>query len=710
MSSSDAPGDTPRAGRTRTWTIVCILLWSLAILAPFAMSKMSLVAPVEGLFVTVSLALASTWVMLGAGRRVMRSCRSFLPRLADPLERTVVELSIGVGLTMLLLFFMGALGLYNRSCTMALLIGLGIMSGDPRSLIRDLVSRARELSRQGAGAFLSFPILVGLMTFFQALTPATSQDALVYHLAVPEIYIREGGLVYVPGNFYASFPQNVEMLFTLALLVGDSALANWFHWLLGVGAAAGVAAVARRLAGGRGGLLAAAVFTTVPSVAVVSTWAYVDLGLVFFQMVAILAFLEWRRERRAVRASQDAPGSRTGEKHHLGWLVLAGVECGLAAGCKYTGGAIGLLLLLALLAEEVSSRRKLGEALTSTLAFCVATGALAAPWFVKNVLLTGNPLYPFLFGVFGGRDWDPQRAHVMSIYFDHFGGDSSPLGILLLPWRLTFSARFSSIENFDGIIGPVFLLALPLMLVAARRSPACRFVFLMTCGLTVLWVVMTRQIRFLIPALAGASVLVGAAIPLVLEGRPLRWSLRVLALALGLNVWLIGADFISNNPLPVVFGMESRTGFLTREIPCGDYPVFHYINSRLPGDAYVFMAASGNPGFLCKRRYYMDALFENHSLRRLIQEGDTPEGIHARFESRGFTHLLFRWDLVFDDDGTRSDLDRAEQRRLAAYLNRHARLEISHNGTFLYALETGSAAGPQTPSGGPGPAPSTETE
>lgn len=56
-----------------------------------------------------------------------------------------------------------------------------------------------------------------------ALTPETAKDALVYHLAIPKLYLRHGGIYFIEGNIAQGNPLLTEMIFLLALfLKGDS--------------------------------------------------------------------------------------------------------------------------------------------------------------------------------------------------------------------------------------------------------------------------------------------------------------------------------------------------------------------------------------------------------------------------------------------------------------------------------------------------------
>jgi hypothetical protein len=650
-------------------------LWAAAIIGVFMAVRGDLVRPTLGSLGRIAAAGLSVWAFWFTGWRLWRRRGGSMPAA----ERSAYEIGSGAAVAIGAVFLLGIAQLYHPGFGLALVGGLLI--GPQAAFWRELRGRFAGLAARGERVFVAIAAAAGAMTLLESLAPATAQDALVYHLAVPDLYVRRGGIVHVPENFFASFPQNVEMLFTLALLIGDARLAGVFHWLLGAGAALGAGALALRIAerpgagGGAGGAwTATALFASIPTTALIAGWAYVDLGLVFYQLLALLAFLRWW----------------SGEGRS--WLALSGFFTGMAGGCKYTGGAIGVVLGALIVVEAAARRRLLSECLCRFGLFAAVAVGTAGPWFAKNAILTGNPIFPFLHEVFRGRFWDAERALVLGKFLGGWGEARGPLEVLALPWTLTFRADFFSIERFDGVIGAAFLAGAPLVVLACRWGAAARLVLAAALGLAAIWLVLTQQIRFLLPALACLAAIIGAALSR-LEGRLAARAIQgAIALACAFNVLTIGTHFAAHDPVPVVFGLETEDEYLAREIPGGDYAVFAHINSRLEPDARVLFAACGNPGFLVRRDYHMDAIFENRTLKRILAAGRTPAGVDEEMRRGRFSHLLFRGELVFDPAELKSDLPLALQVLLQDYLNHYARLEAAAGGTLLYRLGAGPSA------------------
>ena len=130
-------------------------------------------------------------------------------------QKTLAGMTLGLGMLSLGGFFLGAAGLYKPWAASALLAGLWIAGYS--QLLPALESLAPDQSllreRPLAAAAVALPLLAAL---WMCLVPPHQYDSLVYHLALPQAYVREGRLFAMPGIVYTHFPQNGEMLFTLA--------------------------------------------------------------------------------------------------------------------------------------------------------------------------------------------------------------------------------------------------------------------------------------------------------------------------------------------------------------------------------------------------------------------------------------------------------------------------------------------------------------
>ncbi len=645
-----------------------LMAWAVVVLACFISGTNSLLGSLWTTFSTLGTGLLCAYAFWLTGFRLWRRVGGNASAAWDPLETSAIELGLGTLVFMIAVLCLGAVWLFEPWAAWAL-IAVSLL-GRHTAFLRELGSRREILARERGGGFLVVLLLTSsTMTLVASLAPVTAQDALVYHLAIPAKYIAAGGLTRIEGNFFAAFPQNVEMLFTLGLLLRDDSLAQWFHWFLGVCTCLAVAGLARRIRPGASRLLAAAVFGTIPTVTLIAGWAYVDLAVAFFVVLSTGLFLRWLEEKS------------------LSCLVVSALLAGAAAGCKYTGGFQGLVITLGVLCAGLRRREPVARVLGQAALSALVVALVACPWWIRNVIQTGNPLFPFCYGLFGGEGWDEERARVLALFLNQWGGQGI-VELLLLPWRLTFSAQFFSEAHFDGMVGAAFLIAIPVVLWRAWHGPAVfRTVLLLSAAHALFWTLTTQQVRFLLPALALFSAVMGATTNPLVAGSP-SWSpfRAAIVVACASNVVITALHFAQHNPLKVVLGLESRSAYLNREIPCGDYAVFEHIENALPESSWILFGSLGNPGFLSKRRYHADAIFENRTLAEILKKSATPEVSHSELRARGFTHVLFRFENVFDPTGARSEISIEDQLKLAEMLNRFARLDFNAGGTYLYDL------------------------
>jgi len=672
---------------------IVLTVGALAVAAFHIVEQRALIEPALPFLRRVLLLGASLVSFLGWGRALLRQVLGPGSAALSPEERCVFEIGAGAWITMLFVLGAGTLGCLSPAAAWTFL-SLPLLW-----LLLPLVRRdARDGSRTEirVDLFVLGLVLVGAMTFAASQTPAISQDALVYHLAAPQRFLEDGAIRYIPGNFYTAFPFNMEMLFTLGLLLDGEELAKSYHWLCWIGSVAAVALLSTRLAGRSGlgfqrlgsGACAGAIFGTIPTAALIAGWAYVDLAVVFYTTMSVLALVlahearEGRSEGRIVTAP-DTDATALSDRRAL---ILASIFAGAAAGTKYTAGLQGLLLLAFVIVRGARRGEPLPRIIASLAIVSLVVGIGVGPWLLKNTIENGNPFFPFAFGIFGGKDWDSHRAAVLALSLAEWGGTREGLEWLRLPWDVTVGGRFFSIERFDGVIGWAFLGAFPWIVLGAASRVGRRVAFF-TIAYALAWVMTTHQVRFLLPALALAAALLGAGVARFPEGLARTTVRAVLAIAVFSNVLLVAIHFAAHRPLGVVLGQESRESFLEREVPGGDWAVFEHIAKQLPPDARVFFASCGSPGFLCKRDYYADAYFENFMLERFLEESDGPDELRATFAREGFTHVLFRGANVFDPSERRSGIPFEEQLELAELLNRYGTLEIERRGTLLYRLE-----------------------
>lgn len=471
-------------------------------------------------------------------------------------------------------------------------------------------------------------LVAAALSAVAATSPSPFYDQWHYHLGVPFQSLRAGHLWASPQHGYSMMPANMGLLYTYALAGPGVWAAQMTHWWMGALAVAAVGALAHRLRPGAGPL-AAAVFACTPAVWGMATVAGADLGVAAYGACAWLALL--------LRREQPERSRR--------WAVLIGVLVGLAVGCKYLAIVTVAVPLgvFALVAAPRSERRT--DRLVGAIIVTLAALAVAAPWGLRNLVATGNPVYPFLPSVFGGGAPTEVARGIGGLSTD------GP--------RLFSTLTLGAFERlgFAGRTGVVYLALLPLWLVAALIADARRAHRLLVAAFVLgiaLWSVLPPCSRYLLPALALAAAGIGAAWD-ELAARVPKAGRAVLAVVLG-GVLLGGLNPMRLVRIPdrlaVALGIMPSDELLERSV--SHWPAVRYINASLPPDAHVLLVAESRP-FAIDREITVQDPFARPILSRLAEESGSADEMARRLRDLGITHVL---------------INHAEARRIAAINHR----------------------------------------
>jgi 4-amino-4-deoxy-L-arabinose transferase-like glycosyltransferase len=514
-------------------------------------------------------------------------------------------------------------------------------------------------------AFLLLLILIGA-SLMMMLTPSFSTDALSYHLAIPKQYLAHGGFLFIPGNIFSNYPLGGEMLFLVGLVFKGDVLAKGIHFAMALLTLAAMWVLIRRyLPEKTPRILPLLVFLSIPSVWLTSTLAYTDLFLAAYTFLALTAFITWCLQKQTA------------------WLILCAVMTGLAVGSKYVGVFLPFLGCLAVLAADYRNRTPTSGTLAHLGIFLLVTVSVGTPFYIKNWALTGNPLYPFFYGVFGGKGWSADQARLYDLFLQHLGMGRRWIDYLLLPWNISFKARMHSAQ-FDGVLGPVFILTLP-FLVCIRKIPWAVKVLLVYAGSTFLfWAVSAQQIRYLIPVFPPLAVAVGYVIGCFRNRKPI-FVLLMLLVSIGVcvNGYSVSTELAKIKPYRYLTGKENREAFLSRVIPA--YPMFRYINTKLPADAKIFFIYMRNLGYLCDRAYYSDSIIESYTIQQILGRPQAPEAAHRFLREQGFTHVLYDGNYVI---GPESALTEFQKHGFLEFRDRFlSQLKTEKGRYFLYRIQ-----------------------
>ncbi len=640
------------------WLAALVVGWLLIVVAPYYFLHRPFDAAnllgVANTLGDIDVALLLLFLAATVGKRALRAFA-----FESALEALVIQTGVGYALLALVVFGLGMVGLIQPPLFWILAVGaLGLLHRDARQVARSV--RALELPRATRGEralALYIALTLGIALLF-ALTPPTGWDGLQYHLVLPKLALEQGRLAPPPDNISLNFPALVETLFLAAMDLKSDAAAQVVHWTylaLTVGA---TLAFAERYFTRRIGWLAAAFLVAVPSILLVSTYAYNDAALMLYTITALF----WTLRAVETQRARD--------------FILAGILAGCTLGEKYTALFIPLALgALVLFQRRLPTRR----AFVQALSLGVAALLLAMPWFLRNYFFVGNPIYPF---VFGGLYWDAWRT----AWYSRFGTGllQRPLELALVP----YTATVQGFQNgyFDATIGALLLAFLPFNLLkrdAARDTFALRAMWFLVAVLFGFWLLgvaqskLLWQTRLLFPAFPLLALLAAEGWSRLGQIRlpnfsPARFAALLLAFAFGMNLISNVLATAANRPYDVLLGLETRAQFLTRQLGAY-YAMTQRLNAELPQDARVVMLWETRAYYIA-RPVQPDAILDRLAHLQFLYDGDA-DAIADEWRREGYTHvLIYREGLNAMLQSGYDPVGAAEMQTLAALEQNHLRL------------------------------------
>lgn len=573
--------------------------------------------------------LAILLVCFGVGAGALRLLRADTDGWAEEIPHAV---ALGMGILAYLLLGVGLLGYLRVWVGMALLGLLAVLGR--RDLIRLVTHIPAGIAHLGRWRWSAVPLLLFFSTaaalmLIGALAPSggVDYDGLVYHLAIPKLYLAHGGIYPIPWLTHSNFPFTLEMLYLLGLMLRGQALAKLFHFGCGWLTICAIFAFGRRWWDARAGLLGGAIFAAIPLVAWQMTSAYNELAFALYAFLAVAALARWLEGRREGKGG--------------GWLWVAGIMCGLALGVKMLAATVVLFAIGAMVwALARGAIRPRGA--TRIVSFAAVALAVASPWYIKSYAWTGSPVYPFAYRVFDGRYWTQERADAYSRDQGKFGLGRGPVRLAALPWSLTMQPRWffddpTSLRPFSvyiTVFGPLLLALLPTLLVTGSIGGAGRLMVWFALFYAALWFGLTQNGRYLIPVLPGLCACAGLAAARLLERGRKTGPPVLVALLLGLLSGLYASFALAAPAVRVAVGAESRSDYLARTWPV--YEMFEAINRSAPEEARVLVLGDEPRFFYLERDY----LFGNHAEIFSREDLATPAAFLRALRGMGVTHIL----------------------------------------------------------------------
>lgn len=572
------------------------------------------------LFITALIALLAG----GLGTRL-------LPNLAvGPLARLALRAALGLGILGLLVLVVAAsVGITPLVAWLLVILLVLILRAHISIWWRDWRPAVQWFNLESAfdrNMFLACGLIL-LFGLWVALAPPLKFDGLVYHLALPRLYLLDGRVADIPQLIFSGFPQLPHMLYTFSMALGARHAAV-VGWMMGVIALLGlVAYLGERFSLRHGGVAAASLLAGF-SLASSLAWGYVDWPSILMGWGFLVALDLWWLS------------------HERQYILLAGAFTGLAFGTKYTAA---LLLIAGLGVLLWRARLSGGQLSRALLQYLAAAFLFALPWLLKNYLATGNPFYPLLFPA-GAMDQFRLDA------YQSFPVEGDWRDVFLLPVRATFwgleVALVADAPPYYASLGPL-LLGLGALVPLGwggfmKRQRTLLRVAVITALLGLLaWAVAGRITGHLIhthmyytlfPAFAvlAAAGFAGLA-RLTLPGVRLeRIAAALLMLVLWLNALQVGINTFRLAAPQWLLGLRSNQEYLVQNL--GSYALAMQAVQDLPEESSALMLWEAR-GYYCLPNCEPDEIIDRW-VYQLALDGDPASALQS-WRQAGYTHLLY---------------------------------------------------------------------
>ena len=544
--------------------------------------------------------------------------------------------ALGLGIFSHLIFLLLALGfLYRWSVQVLIVLGFILFLFDVysyREKYRNLYSSLRGLKLNW---FLYAAILLIVFFWFFPLflhgfLPPIGYDEVAYHLAIPKIYIQNHTLSYIPFIPHSNWPLETEMLFAVGLLISNEIFTHLVNWGCFLLVSVSLFVWGRRFFGVLGGAVAAALFTFTPMVLKLAGTAMVEMPLALYSFLATISLID------------GLDNEKSNE------LILSAIFAGLAASTKLNAVIVPISLgVFAFFSMSLKNHLSLRSSLKKFFLYGLISLLVVSPWYIKSFVQTGNPVWPFFYPIFDGRNWDQfGSSNLMNfIYLPN-------MAINLKNWVFTLWVITIEPARFGGLeLGYFYVLLMPLSMLAmfftqeATQRNIIKSLFVIVLIYYTAWFLQTHQTRFLMPALPIIALLSASGIFWIWQKSNcqirtvIEIGLIVSFLVSGLGTINASFPYLKNNWL-FLTGRISRDELIERYIP--GFDTFVYANKNLPQNSLIWMALWESRGYYLDKKYS----WANPIGQRVIklEEMKSPEELAKVLNEQGITHILLQRD------------------------------------------------------------------
>jgi hypothetical protein len=543
-------------------------------------------------------------------------------------DEILASFAVGLGLTGLLTFVLGVLGIIN-----VMLYALWTLGGIALfiyTIFRRWLPISLDLKGMITQPLNLLAILVIVPFLLQMIpplvSPVVSTDALEYHLLIPKIFFKMGKIDFIPSLLESNYPCLASYIYMLIMPLAGDIVCKALHFWTGIFILFTMGRLIAKTSPGTGRLLGPALYLSMPVFVIIMGWAWNDAFFVFFLLLSISYLLDYHL------ADPDRRGPRS--------LFLAGITAGLASWMKYTFVMLFLVILLLLLVAVLRWQWKWYHLFW----FFLPIGLISMLVFIKNWVFTGNPVYPFLNNIFHSPYWTGAANEYFNRALTRWEmPDWNWSTYFLFPFRMTLKPLL--VDTHPGILPLVFI---P-MLFFRSSNKGITFLKTFIVFSVLVWLLIQTETRSLLTMFA--VFFCAAAIGLERMAWKHKAFRRPLVLFLCLAVLAnLGITIVTNyqltKPIAYMLGLETEKAFLLREAK--SQMTYEWLN-RNPAVGKVLLVGFFGPYYLEKTAYF-SSVCDPPIAELLSNNVKNPESLWEKFSNLGITHVAINKKQYKDDN------------------------------------------------------------
>ena len=472
-----------------------------------------------------------------------------------------------------------------------------------------------------------------LLNFFQVFAPITNDDSLSYHFQIPKNYIFNNGFIYDPFIPYNS-PHLLEIIHVIPFMFGGELSIKLLLYLISVLLCLKIFNICNYYFNLRSGLIAVLLVISTPKFAYINSSGIVEIYLAFITIGAIWIYSEIFN---IIKFKNNDENLSFNDLVIYGAVLLGGV-----ASIKYYGLFSVLSLSVAVLYFIIRYNFKNYKKL---LFLSIIFGSIfLLPFYIKNIIFTGNPLYPKLFTIFGGVDWSES----LSILTNDFFSEQKRLqftfqNFFLSPFYLFLDNNTVSGRSGYGIL---ILMLVPVIireyfytnLKLQNSKLNVSLIFYYILSIWVLWFLFSfHRDRHLIVIIILLSIFIGNAV-MNLSNEKNNLPLKIITIFIfivGMFPNVIAHIFFNQKYLELYFSDNTKIEFNEKYLPLQNE--FLIINKFLDPKSKIINLVGNRQYFLDHKQFYPSPAFQGQFDFSKLRDHDE---LYKQIKENKFTHII----------------------------------------------------------------------